>query len=346
MSKLLWWGHCALALITLLAYASPFVSPHVFWPASFASLAYPSLVVAHVLLAGYWLYRGQRRWLLSLVVLGLGYGWLRSYVGMQREIAIGEQQLSVATYNLLGGRFIYHQNTEQRANRIESLMACLDADVVALQEYTRYEALRAELDAAFAKTGLTYRYLPDDTYVVIYSRYPIVEREVLATYNQANGAIRARIDVAGDTLEIVAAHLQSNRIDLDARELVADAAQAKKEAYWTVRTVARNYRQAARKRAEDAAALARQLEQLKYPAVLLGDLNDTPLSYTLGSLRRAGLYDAFRQNGSGLGFTYAGAIPGLRIDYVLPTPNLTTESTSVTDCGFSDHKAVRSVLSW
>jgi len=300
----------------------------------------------HLLLGAYWVYQRDRRFLLSVAVLALGYGALRSYIGIAEERPAQAHTLTVASYNLLGGRFVYRPDAEITAERIDELLGCLDADVVAFQEFTRYGELQNRLDAAFAKTGLKHHYRPPETFVALYSRYPILEQELLAAYNNANGAVRCQLALPNDTLDVIVAHMQSNQVSIDASELVADAAQANKQAYWTLRTVASNYRRAARQRVSDAKELAQVVGSSQRPLILLGDLNDTPLSYTLGTLKRAGLKDAFRQNGSGLGFTYAGSIPGLRIDYTLHTAELETLSSTVVDCGFSDHKAVRSVLSW
>lgn len=346
MQRLLWWAHLGLSAVTLLAYASPYISPAHFWPASFAALAYPTLLVAHLALAGWWLYRRSWRWLLSLLIVVGGYDALLRHVGLPAQRDAEAHTLTVASYNMLGGRRVYHDDPDVLADRVASLLRCVDADVVAFEEYTALPELRRALDKAFAKTGLPHVRRSTVSYLALYSRYPILETQQLASYNAANGAMRCRVDVAGDTLDVVVAHLRSNQIAVDAEQLVADAAQANRRALWTVRTVARNYRRAARQRALDAEALARDLEALPYPTVVLGDLNDVPLSYTLGTLRRAGLRDAFRQNGSGLGVTYAGSLPGLRIDYVLASPELTPLSAEVVDCDFSDHEAVRAAFTW
>jgi endonuclease/exonuclease/phosphatase family metal-dependent hydrolase len=50
--------------------------------------------------------------------------------------------------------------------------------------------------------------------------------------------------------------------------------------------------------------------------VVCGDFNDTPNSYTYHQISK-GLNDAFREAGSGIGTTYVGKIPFLRIDYIL-----------------------------
>ena len=52
------------------------------------------------------------------------------------------------------------------------------------------------------------------------------------------------------------------------------------------------------------------------PILLCGDLNDTPLSYTYHQIKKTGFTDSFVVVGRGIGHTYAGKLPLLRIDYV------------------------------
>ena len=50
--------------------------------------------------------------------------------------------------------------------------------------------------------------------------------------------------------------------------------------------------------------------------LLCGDFNDTPLSYTYHRIKSAGFTDCFVVAGRGIGHTYAGKLPLLRIDYL------------------------------
>lgn len=51
------------------------------------------------------------------------------------------------------------------------------------------------------------------------------------------------------------------------------------------------------------------------PYIICGDFNDTPLSYTYSKMSKAGLHDAFITLSQGIGKTYCGPLPLLRIDY-------------------------------
>ena len=60
-----------------------------------------------------------------------------------------------------------------------------------------------------------------------------------------------------------------------------------------------------------------------YPVVLAGDLNDSPMSYTCGHLRKGRVRDTFGVGDIGLGATHIGTVPGLRIDGILADTTLT-----------------------
>ena len=49
--------------------------------------------------------------------------------------------------------------------------------------------------------------------------------------------------------------------------------------------------------------------------IICGDFNDTPLSYTYNQILNAGFKDAFISASRGIGKTYCGSLPLLRIDY-------------------------------
>ena len=353
MTRLLWWGNLALAAATLLALASPYVDPRALWVPAFAALAFPSLVVAHLLAVVFWALRRSWRVLLSAGALAAGWPATQALVGLHAA-SPGDpaddrgRALTATVYNLVGGRRLGSPQG-YRADGAELACFAEGADLVATVESPRWAPVAEGLRRDLAAGGLGEVYAPSSVAVRLFSRYPLTRGRVVEAYNEVNGAVAAELIVpGGDTLTVVAAHLQSNRVRLDAGEVVRDLAGGREgEAYWTVRSVAANYRYAARARSEAVAAIADLVRASRHPVLLLGDLNDVPLSYPLGELRRAGLVDAFAEAGRGLGVTYPGTIPGLRIDYVLATPQLRPLSAEVVrDCELSDHRPTRATFAW
>ena len=309
---------------------------------SFLALLFPTFILLHFAFAGWWLFRGSKRSLLSIAMIALSYGHIAELVGLSAAAdANNGDSIHVGVYNLLGGSGIYNKDPQKFQSNLKQLTACLPLDVLATVETPRYKPVRDGMSAQLDSIGLRYHFIPDNCFVALHSSYPLSNARVIEAFNDTHGLITAQITHprSGDTLTLLAAHLESNHVRLDASRVIKDAVKARKRAYWTLRDVAANYRRGARKRVEQAELIARTVEASKYPVILLADLNDTPLSYTVGTVRRSGLQDAFRQNGRGLGITYPGTIPGLRIDYVLADSTLQVLEADVRDCGFSDHNA-------
>ncbi|MEM8906288.1 MAG: endonuclease/exonuclease/phosphatase family protein, partial [Bacteroidota bacterium] len=98
-------------------------------------------------------------------------------------------------------------------------------------------------------------------------------------------------------------------------------------------------------RAQQAHLVAEHVRNSPYPVMICGDFNETPLSYVYRILS-APLQDAFKQKGSGLGTTYAGKIPALRIDYILADRRLKILDHQILYKSYSDHYPVRSSFEW
>ena len=72
---------------------------------------------------------------------------------------------------------------------------------------------------------------------------------------------------------------------------------------------------------------------------MVGDFNDTPVSYTYKKMR-GGLEDPFINAGNGFAYTYNRLFSMLRIDYVFHSPLFETEAYRSADLPWSDHNPV------
>ena len=73
-----------------------------------------------------------------------------------------------------------------------------------------------------------------------------------------------------------------------------------------------------------------------FPVILCGDFNDTPNSFAYKQLSE-GLNDSFVKGGKGLGKTYNGKFPALRIDYILHSPEIKLGKFETNKQNLSDH---------
>jgi len=74
----------------------------------------------------------------------------------------------------------------------------------------------------------------------------------------------------------------------------------------------------------------------KYPVIVCGDFNDTPVSYTYRKMK-SGLKDAFVNIGAGTGNTYLGSFPSFRIDYIFHSQQFKTIDFERIEARLSDH---------
>ena len=102
--------------------------------------------------------------------------------------------------------------------------------------------------------------------------------------------------------------------------------------------------QASAARARQAQILRGHMQESPYPVILAGDLNDSPMSYTLSHLLKGRVRDAFGAGDIGLGSTHIGTVPGLRIDGILADTTLTVHLHQTHDVELSDHRPVTAFL--
>ena len=78
--------------------------------------------------------------------------------------------------------------------------------------------------------------------------------------------------------------------------------------------------------------------------VFMGDLNAEPDSDEIGLIYQAGLKDAWKEAGTGNGYTDASNNPVKRIDFLWHAPDLETAAIEVIQTQASDHMPVLGTL--
>ncbi|MCS6990432.1 MAG: endonuclease/exonuclease/phosphatase family protein [Chitinophagales bacterium] len=174
--------------------------------------------------------------------------------------------------------------------------------------------------------------------LAVFSRHPIVYQRALRFGNKTfNSALLCGLSVAGDTLWVLNVHLQSIALEDPDYSYLQQVGSELDFDVGSLRSIARKLLHGFRTRPHQAERVHALLDSLSGPVVLCGDFNDTPGSYVYRLLTRK-LKDAFLQAGSsGLGKTYAGVIPMLRIDYILVNEQIEVNHFEVSRQKLSDH---------
>ena len=329
---------------TVLAYLCPYVNPANFSWLSFFGTAFPWLLLANLILIGLWAWRANRFALYHLAILAFGWQHITGFIGFDFEKdKVPENAITVATHNLgaiYQGRTSTDTWREKRASAYASFLQENGfPDILCTQETSgRFYRLLAE------KMGYEHTFnLKKGT--VILSRFPILAGGDVQFENTSNSTLWADIRISEKkVVRVYNVHLQSNRVTKTTAKVIEKGELNEEETWENIGFVLARVGSATSLRAEQAQKLREHIAACKLPVIICGDFNDTPNSYVY-SLLSNGLNDTFRQKALGLGTTFGGALPLLRIDYILTEKSITTfSSRTARDSDFSDHYPVFAAL--
>lgn len=158
--------------------------------------------------------------------------------------------------------------------------------------------------------------------LILLSRYPILEGEVIPLKSRSNGAMRYRLQVGRRQVDVYNLHLESFRLIREDGEQYLDLAK-QGEALKLGGALETKLGPAFQMRNVQANLIHERIKKsLKEVEVLVcGDFNDTPISYTRRKIA-TGLTDAYQSVGSGLGFTFTTGIFQVRIDHMFSSSAL------------------------
>ena len=220
-----------------------------------------------------------------------------------------------------------------------SWLAGSPADVLCLQEYYNEPGSSKESGAvfrteeylgrgsgrhAFVSTSLT-NAIGAEFGMAIFSRFAIVRRGTIpfGRLSQNHAMWADLVRPAGrtgrgrpDTIRVFNVHLQSMSM---AEADIATATTSRAGLRQKAPNLLRRFRNGAVARGTQVDTVLARVARSPYPVLLAGDLNDLPYSYTYDQLADH-LQNAWATVGLGIGATYNGRLPGLRIDQQFAGP--------------------------
>ena len=326
-----------LVFATVTSVVCQYISPERSGILSTLALVAPVVYLLDIVVMFYWVVRW--RWyraslMIAVVVLGLFYvsRYYKFDFDRQYDTSYIERRYTkVVTYNILDSANPEFMSYVNRHN----------PDILCLQEVvTSGENWSALTD----KYKTTYRNDELEANTQILSKYRILRSGEIDGLIRKHG-VWADLKIESDTVRVVNLHLQSTSIlpedtqFLERHEYIIDSEREDKLRSIVDRLVENNC-----KRAEQAEAVAKFLENSPYTTIVCGDFNDVPLSYTYHLIAKR-MDDTFSRMADGFAYTYDTRYRLLRIDNILVSPSVEVVSYEVDDkVALSDHFPVISRL--
>ena len=332
---------CVAAL--LLSYLAVHISPANFAFPAYFGLAYLYLLFINILVVIIWVVRLKFEAFISIAVIIIGINHFSNYIKLSKSKGDKSDTFKVMSYNVHLFNMYESKNAKSSENDIMKLLKEEDADIICLQEVfilgdvaAKERTIRTALGGKHTSYLKTYQRSNNRAFgVMILSKYPIVGRGEIVYPESSSLTIYADILIDKDTFRIYNSHLQSfNLGSLEKtlfEEIIRDEEKISK-----VKDLRVRLKKGFVKRALQAQELKKHIDASKYPVIVAGDFNDTPVSYTYRSIRK-GLNDSFVSSGHGTGFTYRGNYPPNRIDYILYDKMITNSHFEILKAKYSDH---------
>ncbi len=333
------------AAALLISYLSVNINPEDFAFPAFFGLAYPYILLINFIIAVIWAVSLRYEALISVVIIAIGFNHLTNYIKFRKPANDKQGTFKVMSYNLR--LFNYYETPKKISSekKILEYVKTIQPEIVCFQElYIKGNAIEKDKEIREALGGKYYSHTKllgsgkNQYYgIATYSRYPIILKGEIRHPGSSSLSIYSDIVIGKDTFRIFNNHLQSFRLRSIERSLIEELASAEEnQTMDEIKTLSVSLKQGFVRRAIQSQVVKNYINRSSYPVIVLGDFNDTPVSYSYRKIRK-GLNDAFVKSGYGAGFTYRGNYPPNRIDYILYDNNLVSTKFDILKVKYSDH---------
>ena len=332
-----------LNMLTLFALALSYLAPHIspstlLWPIAFLGLLYPILLGTNLVFTLYWIVSFKRHFWSNFFIILIGWGQFSTLINIENKKSNTEDSFTVMSYNVRLFNVYKWIDNKNIKNEIVDYINTVQPNILCLQEFYAPNEL-PNIQLPYQHIGLQSQ--KKQWRMATYSSFPIINKGTVSINGERKNNICIYSDIVAenDTIRLYNIHLASNWFRPSDYYFMQNPILETKELKKNVLSIGKRLKNSFVKRAEQVEAIKTHINKSPYPIILCGDFNDTPSSYAYHQLSK-GLKDAFVEKGRGLGRSYNGKFPSLRIDYILCSPELNINSFDTRGVKLSDHYPV------
>ncbi len=345
----------SVVILLVLSYLSVIINPAKAWFFSIFGLLFIPLLLIDIVLIVWAAKHRSRTTFLAVAVLIPAFFFIGEQVRLPSnrrpvEVVDSVSTLRVVSYNV--GRF--NQDSDENfagtwkecADSVMALLEAQDADIICLQEVSLPAVAVPELWLPRHLKGYNVEYFfygKGQKYGnVTFSRMEAKDKGVIKFENSRNLALYTDYEAGDGLFRVYNCHFESYGISLSG-VMKALAGIGKSKGQSAIKDTAYKVKRGIKQRPQQVNQVFDHISNSPVEAIVCGDFNDTPMSYTYHKLSRK-RHDTFCEAGEGFGATFAPFWPLVRIDYVLFPEKFSALSHVTPRKPFSDHYPVVTTL--
>jgi len=332
--KFIYFLNSIFSALLIVSYLLPFIPADFIPILSILNFSIPVFLLINLFFILYWLIKLNKRILLSVIAIGIGFTHLTSLYVINERLNQSEDQLHLLSYNV---RHLNMHNWIDDVNVSEKINQFLlneNADIIALQDFKEKDDF--SLISKYPHQYVQHRGKNKNNALAIFSKLPILNTGNIDFKNTSNNAIFVDIVFNKDTLRIYNIHLESLKITPSVSAL-KDENQQK-----LIKRVSHSFAQ----QAKQTKLISKSLAACTHPKIVMGDFNNTAFSNVYRNIKSHGLKDSFKERGNGFGKTFNFDFIPIRIDFILTDKKFEVIDFLNYDFEYSDHFPISAWISF
>ena len=344
------------AILFLLGCYGYLLNPKYFWPIGFLTLTAFYFLLILIAFIIFWLFIKPKRALISAVAILLAFKPISNIVSFHLSNPFTKEKpanaLRILTWNVAQFNVMEEKKHPDIKSRMLSTINEYQPDIACFQEMVAEDSTvkdHGHMDEFLQQLDFKnyfYSYNSKEDFwgyahfgIIIFSKYPIINKQTVSFYPNDYNSIFQYVDVVKeeDTIRVFNVHLQSLRFSKEnlkyiEKPTVEDENKALKES----KNIIAKFKKGFLKRQVQADRIRAEIEKSPYPVIVTGDFNDVPNSYAYHTIGN-NMNNAFVEKGSGLGRTFSGISPVLRIDNIFVDTKMDVLQFNLVKKKLSDH---------
>jgi endonuclease/exonuclease/phosphatase family metal-dependent hydrolase len=322
------------AVLFLLGCYVRWFNPAWWWFLGFFNLGAFYLLVVLLGFILFWLFAKPRWAIISIVAILLAWGPLHHIFPFRVSENFTRQKapeaIRIMTWNVEHFDILKHKTHPENKQKMLELIREYQPDIACFQEMVGADSIAKAINYIpdiLQQTGFEnyhYSWNPKLDFdanhhfgIIIFSRHPIINKQTISFLPRDYNSIFQYADIVKgqDTIRVFNVHLQSLKFSNDNLKYIDDPSIKDAAAVKESKSIISKLKKGFVKRGVQAERIRDEINKSPYPVIVCGDFNDLPNSYAYSIIGKD-LNNVFEQKGSGLGRTYSGISPTLRIDNI------------------------------